>query len=359
MNDTMESVLPESTKSPRRWSIRHGLLVSMVVVLTGVLCAQHYSSWRNSETENTSTAVTSPNNTVQGMAGAINTEAHAIIRTSLYAAVSNAGFNPSLAIKLRDIFGGRVDFRHAIRPGDWFTVIYGAGTRNIIAAELSIQGHVYRAFRFQDGKDGDRYFTTTGQSLHQSIMRAPLDYSFISSRFSYHRLDPILHVIRPHYGVDYAAPMGTPVKAAADGRIRFLGVSPGYGNLIVISSFGKYETYYAHLHRFAAGLHDGSTVKQGHVIGYVGESGEATGPHLHFGIRVDGVWRNPLTVPLPDAKPLPKVELTAFRQHIAPLLAEFNGFGVRPIQTASAGSGAQDNRTNAVTGAPTTVGVSR
>jgi murein DD-endopeptidase MepM/ murein hydrolase activator NlpD len=278
---------------------------------------------------------------------------HAVIKGSLYQTVSDAGFGLPLAIQLRDIFSDKVDFRRDLRAGDWFTAIYApgrpssmtAGTRTIIAAELSIRGHIYRAFRFPESEVVDEYFTEAGQSLHRSILRAPLNYSHIASIFSYHRLDPVLGIIRPHFGVDYAAPMGTPIGAAADGYIRFLGVDGGYGNLIVITSFGRYETYYAHLLRFAPGLHAGSRVQQGHVIGYVGESGEATGPHLHYGIKVNGRWSDPLTVPLPDAKPLPKAERAEFQQQVATLLAQLQSAGMVQGPPRSTAMRVADSRT--------------
>ncbi|MGD8690303.1 MAG: M23 family metallopeptidase, partial [Gammaproteobacteria bacterium] len=213
-------------------------------------------------------------------------------------------------------------------PGDSFEVVFrqsgdtpAEGDPRILAAEFTNQGHPYQAFWYQDDNGDGDYYTVSGQSVHESILRAPLRYDHISSRFSYHRMNPVLHIVRPHYGVDYAAPMGTPVKAAANGRIKFIGRDGGYGRLVVIESFGKYDTYYAHLHRFAHGLSRGTRVHQGEVIGYVGESGEATGPHLHYGIRVAGHWRDPRTVPLPKARPLPIDQLARFEDRIQPWLA--------------------------------------
>jgi murein DD-endopeptidase MepM/ murein hydrolase activator NlpD len=250
------------------------------------------------------------------------------IESSLSQAARHAGLNTALTVKLTHLFRERIDFRHQTQPGDTFEVVYdeGAGPHGtshgrILAAEVNVNGQRHQVFWFAgDGRSG-QYYTADGKLLRGSFSRAPLHYKRISSHFSYHRMNPVLHIVRPHYGVDYAAPMGTPVKAAANGKIIFCGRGGGYGRLIVVRSFKHYKTYYAHLHGFAKGLSAGDWVHRGQVIGYVGESGIATGPHLHFGIQVDGVWKNPLTVPLPEARPLPQSALAEFRRRIGPFIA--------------------------------------
>jgi murein DD-endopeptidase MepM/ murein hydrolase activator NlpD len=340
MNDIFKSVLPVTIWPLKPWAPRLQLLVCMLVLVISVACWRFYTVVNQPVMK---IAQTQSGQTPKHVELNSATVVHGVIKSSLYNAVIDAGLDPSLAVRLRDIFGGKVDFRRDIRPGDWFSAIYAPTdskttsiqSHGIVAAEISVHNRIYRAFLFKIGTSRDLYYTADGQNLQQSILRAPLKYERISSPFSYHRLDPVLHVIRPHYGVDYAAPMGTPVAAAANGYIRFIGQDAGYGNLVVISSFGKYETYYAHLRRFAPGLHIDSRVTQGQRIGYVGESGEATGPHLHFGIKVNGVWRNPRTVPLPNASPLPKEDWTAFQQSIAPLLAELDRRDEQDVQLAS------------------------
>jgi len=249
------------------------------------------------------------------------------VEHSLFRAAQSAGLSQRLTMNLTHIFKWEVNFNQSVRPGDFFEVVYrqlwkdGQKLRNggIVAAQYVNRGHRYRAYRFTlpDGKTG--YYKADGKSVSKGIERAPLHYKYISSPFSYHRYDPVVHVWRPHYGVDYAAPTGTPVHAAADGRVVWARRDGGYGNLVVIRSFGRYKTYYAHLHRFARGIHKGMHVHQGELIGYVGQTGEATGPHLHFGIMVNGRWRNPRTVPLPSDKPIPHKYLAEFRTRIKPL----------------------------------------
>lgn len=353
MNDILESGLSESVEPLEQSRTRLRWLLGILTLAVGVWGTRMYPAVQQILLTGTNLP-SSSGQTAAAVAPPATTVVHAVIKGSLYQTVIDAGLDLPLAIQLRDIFSGKIDFRRDLRAGDWFTAIYApqspssapAGTRKIIAAALSIRGHVYRAFLFPAASTGTEYFTETGQSLRQSILRAPLNYSHISSGFSLHRLDPVRGVIRPHFGVDYAAPMGTPVGAAADGYVRFVGDGGGYGNLVVITSFGKYETYYAHLKRFASGLHVGSRVQQGHVIGYVGESGEATGPHLHYGIKVDGRWYDPLTVALPNGQPLPKAAWTEFQQQVAALLPELQGPGAMLASARSPADTTVDSRTD-------------
>ncbi len=243
------------------------------------------------------------------------------IKTSLYAATDAAGMPESAANQLTQLFGGDIDFHHDIKPGDKFTVVYemeysnGAlvNTGRIQAAEFINQGHSYRAVYFsKDGQAGS-YYTPEGKNVEKAFLRSPIEYSRVSSGFSSSRLHPVLNTMRAHKGVDFAAPIGTPIKATADGVIAFAGKENGYGNVIKMEHQGRYSTVYGHLSRFASGLRNGQRVKQGSVIGYVGMTGLATGPHLHYEFKIDGQQRNPMSVALPSAQPVSAAYKTAFQ----------------------------------------------
>nr|WP_241696241.1 peptidoglycan DD-metalloendopeptidase family protein [Solimonas terrae] len=254
------------------------------------------------------------------------------IAHSLSQAVRTAGGTPVLSLQLARIFGDRLDLRHRVRNGDHFTAIYESQlldgepveTGAVLAARLLLGGKSYEAFRYTDASGRTAYYDADGLPYERSILRAPLRYTRISSGFSLRRFDPVLHVWRAHDGVDYAAPTGTPIEAAADGRVAFAGRAHGYGRLIEVRHFDGYSTRYAHLSAFASGLHQGAAVVQGQIIGYVGASGEATGPHLHFEIRVRGAPRNPRTVALPGGHAIPRPELARYRSSIQPLLARLD-----------------------------------
>ena len=252
-----------------------------------------------------------------------------VVDTTLNHALTNAGLSAPQVSEFVDIFHWRVDFRREIRRGTRFSLVYNrrwVGNRElspgpIVAAELVLHDRTLRAFRFTDANGESGYYDDHGASMHPTLLRTPVHYSRISSPFSQHRFDPVLQIWRPHFGVDLAADSGTPVKASGDGHITFLGENGGYGNLVEVRHFGAYSTRYAHLRRFASNLHEGSFVRQGQVIGYVGQSGEATGPHLHFEIRVNGIPRDPLKVKLPAGQPLNRKEQQRFMNDIRPLLA--------------------------------------
>jgi len=253
------------------------------------------------------------------------------IRSSLFAATDAAGLSDNVATQLADVFGGDVDFHRDLRRGDKFTVIYemfyhdGRPIKSgrLLAAEFINQGKSYRAIWFQDAEGKGGYYTPDGKNLHKAFLRSPLEFSRISSGFAM-RFHPILQQWRAHKGVDYAAPIGTHVKATADGTVEFAGRENGYGNVIMLKHQGGFSTRYAHLSSFAAGLHKGERVHQGDVIGHVGQTGWATGPHLHYEFRVHDEVRNPLTVALPAALPIPAQQLTLFNGVSAPLTAELN-----------------------------------
>ncbi len=243
------------------------------------------------------------------------------IKTNLYAATDAAGMPEAAARQLTEIFGGDIDFHHDLRKGDRFTVVYemtysnGAlvQTGRIQAAEFVNQRQVYRAVYFQgDGQQGD-YYTPEGKSVRKTFLRSPIEFSRVSSGFAYSRLHPVLKEWRAHKGVDFAAPIGTKVRATADGIVSSFGKQGGYGNFITVSHQGRFSTVYGHLSRFAKSLHKGQRVAQGEVIGYVGMTGLATGPHLHYEFKIDGQQRDPLRVALPNAQPVGAADKTAFQ----------------------------------------------
>lgn len=260
------------------------------------------------------------------------------IQYSLYRSARRAGLSRELTRQLIRIFAGRVNYRHDISRGDRFVVVYRRTPDDaaILAAELDLAHATLRVFR-DVGTDGKaRYFTAAGRTLVPTLLRTPVDYTRVSSPFSLHRLNPVLHIYRPHYGVDLAAPAGTPVHAAGNGEIAFRGRDGGYGNLIIIHNRGgKYSTRYAHLLRFAKGIRVGTRVHQGEIIGYVGETGLTTGPHLHFEIRVDGVAKNPLTVKLPDT--VSDAQFAAYQTMIMPLIAELDATVRLPPEAVARG----------------------
>lgn len=233
------------------------------------------------------------------------------IKSSLFAATDAAKLSDNIAIQLAEIFSSDIDFYHDLRKGDRFTVIYemlfnaGEPIRpgKVLAAEFVNQGKNYQAVYFESEGKGD-YYNPEGKNLRKTFLRSPLSFSRISSGFSLARFHPVLQTWRAHKGVDYAAPVGTPIKATADGVVSVIGKQNGYGNLIILQHQGSYSTVYGHLSKFAAGMRRGFRVSQGDIIGYVGMTGLVTGPHLHYEFRINGVERNPLKVALPTALPI-------------------------------------------------------
>jgi murein DD-endopeptidase MepM/ murein hydrolase activator NlpD len=254
------------------------------------------------------------------------------IDSSLFLAGQGTGLSDKIIMQLANIFGWDIDFVMDIRKGDSFAVIYEelykkeskVGDGNILAAQFKNRGTAYRAVRFIDGEGHADYYSDQGHSMRKTFLRTPVNFSRISSRFNPKRKHPILNKIRAHRGVDYAAPHGTPVKATGDGRISFVGARSGYGKTIILQHGGKYTTLYAHLSRFSHAAKHGKRVLQGETIGYVGKTGLATGPHLHYEFRISGVHHNPLTVMLPKTKPLPNKYLADFKMKSEPLLAQLD-----------------------------------
>ena len=270
------------------------------------------------------------------------TGANGSIRSSLFEAGSEAGISDAVTMQMAGIFQWDIDFIQDVRVGDQFTVIYeeiwrdGVKLRNgeIVAAEFINQGKSYRAARYRNGRGRSDYFTPDGRSVRKAFLRAPVEFTRISSNFNPNRRHPVLNSIRAHRGVDYAAPTGTPVQASGDGKIIFRGVQGGYGNAVVIQHGGNITTLYGHLSRFGA-ARLGGRVRQGETIGYVGKTGLATGPHLHYEYRVAGVHRNPRTVPLPPADPVPAEQQEDFRRTTGTLWQQLDLYQRGPIATVA------------------------
>lgn len=257
------------------------------------------------------------------------TAASGTIKHTLFDAAQRAGIPDAVTMKMAAIFGWDIDFALEIRAGDRFSVVYeelwadgeSVSSAAVLAAKFVNQGNTYRAVRYKDSKGKIDYYSPDGKPLRKLFFRTPVDFTRISSGFSKHRWHPVLKRWREHKGVDYAAPSGTPVMATGDGTVAYSGWKKGYGRVVHLRHGRTYQTVYGHLSRIDKGAEKGSEVKQGDVIGYVGQSGMATGPHLHYEFHVNGKHRNPLTVKAPIADPLPKIEQRRFDKVVKPLLA--------------------------------------
>lgn len=248
-------------------------------------------------------------------------QAAGVIDSSLYLSAQQAGLSDRLILDLAEMFGWDIDFTQDLQPGDRFAVVYkeirvdGEKVRDgdILAAEFVNRGKVMRAVRYTDPDGRTGIYKPDGSSLRKAFNRNPLPITRITSRFNPNRVHPIFKTVRPHRGVDYGAPTGTPVRVTGDGRVAFAGRQRGYGNVVIIDHGRGIRTLYAHLSRFAPKLHASQAVEQGKVIAFVGSSGWATGPHLHYEFQVNGKTKDPLTVALPQAQDLPD----AYRRHFA------------------------------------------
>ena len=264
------------------------------------------------------------------------------IRSSLFGATDAAGVPDAIATQMAEAFSSDIDFHLDIRKGDRFTVLYETHfsqgepvkTGRMLAAEYVNQGKVFHAIYFKDREGREGYFTPDGENLRKAYLRSPLEFSRITSGFSSARLHPVLKTWRAHKGVDYGAPTGTRIRATADATVAVAGKQGGYGNVIILQHGGNISTVYGHLSAFAKGLRQGARVRQGDVIGYVGSTGMATGPHLHYEFRVAGVQRNPLTVPMPQAFPIATQYKNDFLATTHPLTAKLQM--LRGLNLASA-----------------------
>lgn len=260
-----------------------------------------------------------------------STHTSGVIDSSLFLAAQDAGISQNIIMELANIFGWDIDFALDIRKGDSFTLLYEEIYRNgekisdgdILAAEFVNDGKSYRAVRYTNPQTNNtEYFTPDGKSMRKAFLRSPVNFTRISSRFTVSRYHPVLHKFRSHKGVDYAAKRGTPILAAGDGKVIFKGKKGGYGKVMIVQHGSKYTTLYAHLKTYNRKLRKGSKVKQGQTIAYVGSSGLATGPHLHYEFRVNGTHRNPLTVKLPVSSPVPKRYMADFELSTTPVFAQ-------------------------------------
>lgn len=254
------------------------------------------------------------------------------IKSSLFGATDAANIPDNIAMQLTDIFSSDIDFHRDLQKGDKFTVVYESfynkgeliKTGRVLAAEFVNNGKSYRAVYFQDREGRGGYYTPEGKNLRKAFLRSPLEFSRITSGFTSARFHPVLKEWRAHKGVDYGAPSGTRVKAVAEGTVAFVGKQGGYGNLIVLQHQGQYSTAYGHLSAFAKNLRKGSKVSQGDIVGYVGMTGLATGPHLHYEFRVAGVQRNPLSIAMPTAFPIAAQYKTDFSKAATDLATRLN-----------------------------------
>ena len=260
------------------------------------------------------------------------------IETSLYEAALESGMNDAQIMNMVTVFGWDIDFVLDIRKGDNFTVIYDDYVKDdellttgpILAAQFTSQGKTYKAIRFTDDDGHSSYYTPEGESMRGTFLRSPVKFSRISSRFG-KRKHPILKTWRAHKGVDYAAAKGTPIRATADGKLIHVGRKGGYGKTIVIRHAGRFSTLYAHMSGYARSMRSGKNVRQGDIIGYIGSTGLATGPHLHYEFRMDGVHRNPLTYKSPKAEPIPEKYRIAFNALANQWLAQLDGQNINNI----------------------------
>ena len=265
------------------------------------------------------------------------------ITTSLYAAASKAGLPVSAVTTMTDdIFKYDIDFDKDLQPGDRFSVVldetWREGERidagNILAATFTTGGKTYTGFRFERPGKPAEYYDINGRPLKKTFIRMPVAYSRISSTFGA-RKHPVLGTMRMHKGIDYAAASGTPIMAAGDARVQFVGQQRGYGNVVILDHGKGYSTLYGHMSRFGK-IKAGQQINQGTVIGYVGMTGLATGPHLHYEFRVNGAQRNPASITMPPPQPLSGAELAAFRAQTTPAMARIKG--MERLMFADAGS---------------------
>lgn len=271
---------------------------------------------------------------IQRTADVVNVMRQGKIADSLFLAGQRADIPAGVIMRMADVFGGVIDFLMDPRQGDEFSIIYEEqyldgefiGTGEVLAAQFVNQGREHIAVRYETANGDIGFFNPDGESMQKAFLKNPLDVFRISSNFNPNRMHPILNTIRAHRGTDYAAPTGTPVRATADGTVTWAARNGSYGKLIIVEHHGSFETRYAHLNDYAADIKKGSKVRQGQIIGYVGATGGATGPHLHYEFLVGGVHKDPRTVleQLPQAIALDEAEMERFREHSREILRQFS-----------------------------------
>ena len=283
--------------------------------------------------------------------------ARGTVEGSLSRSLAKAGVPAAVSAQLAHIYRYRANLSRQMHAGDRFSIVYEAEYANgervatgpVVAASITTDGRNLKAFRAVNEDGETRYYDAEGRAYEPSLSRHPVNYSRISSPYNPDRLHPILHIRRPHWGVDMAAPRGTPIHAAGDGVVKFVGRRHGYGRIVQLSHFDGYSTRYGHMYQFADGLKRGDHVKKGQVIGYVGATGEATGPHLHYEVRLNGRPHNPLTMKLPDGHPLPKSRLAAYTSRIQPLIAALDDVPNMSQTLVASSAGARHGCTQAST----------
>ena len=260
--------------------------------------------------------------------------AHGVIHSSLFESAAAAGLSDKVIMNIAGIFAWDVDFVLDIRQGDDYYVQFEeiwqdgeyVSDGEIIAAEFNNNGRTIQAIRFKDDNEHSEYFTPSGDSVRKAFIRAPVDFTRVSSNFNPNRKHPILNKIRAHRGVDYAAPRGTPIRASGDGKVIFRGTNSGYGKTVILQHGGNITTLYAHMSSYVLKVRVGSRVRQGQAIGFVGKTGLATANHLHYEYRLNGVHRNPRTVDLPDAEPIDEQYREKFMAVAEPILKELEQY---------------------------------
>ena len=270
-----------------------------------------------------------------------------VITDSLFLTAQRAGLSDNLTMQLVELYGWDIDFALDIREGDRFYVIYEEKFKDgvkvqdgaILAAEFVNQGKSFRTVRYTHDDGYTDYYSEEGYSMRKAFLRTPVNFTRISSGFSLGRKHPVLNTIRAHRGVDYAAPTGTPIKATGDGIVVFAGYKGGYGKVVILRHGEKYSTLYGHMSRYAKGIRNGKRIKQGQTIGYIGMTGLATGPHLHYEFRINDIHHNPLTVKFPKALGIPVEVMADFKAKTNLLLSQLdNVITGNAIQTASQGN---------------------
>jgi murein DD-endopeptidase MepM/ murein hydrolase activator NlpD len=254
------------------------------------------------------------------------------IETSLFAATDASGIPESIAVQFAEIFSSDIDFHRDLRRGDRFSVVYEAlaaegefvGFGRILAAEFVNQGRTFRAVYFRDNEGRNGYYTPDGRNMRKAFLRSPIEFSRVTSGFSTSRFHPVLKAWRAHKGIDYGAPVGTRVRATADGFVTFVGQRGGYGNVVTVRHPNGYVTLYAHLSGFAQGLRTGRRIAQGEVVGFVGKTGLVSGPHLHYEFHVNGVHQNPMKLAMPPGPPITDILKPAFEEAALPLFARLD-----------------------------------
>jgi len=302
-----------------KFLIANHKLEQLVFPLNDIQTLTIYRSGTNYKTKVDSKKVTSKERYVTG-----------IVKGSLYTTAQRMGIPQKLIHQMTQVLSKQVDFTHGVRSGDHFAIAYEAqyvqdkmvGIGEILATSYSSKGKTAQAVRHRSRNGSVDYYTPQGESFKKAFSRYPMRFSHISSTFTTSRYHPILHYRRAHKGIDLAAPIGTPIQATGDGVIQTIGRHNGYGNMIQIKHDTKFTTLYGHMLRFQKGLSKGSRVKRGQIIGYVGQTGLASGPHCHYELHVHGQPRNPTTTSLPTASPVPAREMASFKAKTNSLFAK-------------------------------------